>query len=236
MANEITIINGVTKRERAGLGIFLYDFPNAFIEVNQPSNIYTTTIINDPSNPVQTNYDDITDKLGSADIVEYVDILAQTGYYFGNGNPTIIENLFEGELLSFTDQTATTTAAVMTFQTNLNLKNISVSNSEITFLKAGLITAFLEVNLQAVAGNRNLEIWIEFFNGSIWVPEPNSGATYDLNNSIEGGRAYVFQAPVLENTTYRVMCAAPIGDIILKSEALVTEPSVSIASKKLRLR
>ena len=80
MANEVVIINGVTKRKKDG--DFTYDFPKAIISVRTVQDTFTVTLINNTGNPITTKFNDITDKLGQATLEEYVDFLAQERYYF----------------------------------------------------------------------------------------------------------------------------------------------------------
>ncbi len=83
MANEITKVNGVTKREENGK--YLYYFPLAFI-IADPSIVgsesVTYYIQSSSKLPITILFDKITDKLGQADVVSYVDELARLEYYF----------------------------------------------------------------------------------------------------------------------------------------------------------
>lgn len=82
MAYEKTLINGVTKSEFKGN--YYYTF-NSYISIVANVNSDTYVIFNrDKSRTVK--FDDITDKLGASDIVEYVDALATAGYFKDNAN------------------------------------------------------------------------------------------------------------------------------------------------------
>lgn len=82
MAFEITKINGVTKEEYKGN--YYYTF-NSYISIvaETASNSYT---ISDRNEKRRVLFDDITDKLGAVDVVEYVDAMATNGYYRNNIN------------------------------------------------------------------------------------------------------------------------------------------------------
>lgn len=80
MANEVVLINGVTKREKDGN--YVYDFPRATIDVNVAEDAYVVTLKLDYANPITSKFADVTDKLGQATLQEYVDELAVQGNYF----------------------------------------------------------------------------------------------------------------------------------------------------------
>ncbi len=78
MANEITIINGISKKERNG--IYVYHFPLAIIEAN-PMRAIMRIIDIDRGQDQIVAFSAIADPLGAAEIVGYVDALANGGYY-----------------------------------------------------------------------------------------------------------------------------------------------------------
>ncbi len=84
MAYEKTLINGVTKAEFKGN--YYYTF-NSYISIVANVSANTYAIFNrDKSRAVK--FEDITDKLGATNIVEYVDALATNGYFQDNANVT----------------------------------------------------------------------------------------------------------------------------------------------------
>lgn len=85
MANEITLVNGVTKIELQGSGNYRYLFPLAQIVAYpnaDPNEGYYNLFI-EGNNVLRVKFSDIADKLGSTNIVEYVDALATNQYFFG---------------------------------------------------------------------------------------------------------------------------------------------------------
>lgn len=86
MANETTIINGITKRELNGSGLYYYYFEQAIIISDTANNRYIRRLNKDRNrgNDIITAFADITDKMGATDIEEYTDILAENGYYTGS--------------------------------------------------------------------------------------------------------------------------------------------------------
>ena len=81
MANEVVKINGVTKREDSGKGIFRYYFPIAYIEVDTNQDTYTVKANQTAVTEITQSFADITDPLGATDAEEYVDTLAANGLY-----------------------------------------------------------------------------------------------------------------------------------------------------------
>lgn len=88
MANEITLVNGVTKYELQGSGNYRYLFPLAQIVAypNADPNEGYYDLFVEWNNTLKIKFEDITDDLGAADIVEYVDLLATNTYYFNSLN------------------------------------------------------------------------------------------------------------------------------------------------------
>jgi len=80
MANEVELINGVTKREF--IGTFVYFFPTATINVSVAEQAYVITQINDFANPISALFSDVTDKFGQTEVVGYIDELARRGFFF----------------------------------------------------------------------------------------------------------------------------------------------------------
>lgn len=78
MANEVVLINGVTKKERNG--IFTYKFGNTIIDARTDN----ATIIYYDIDGTQNHkvaFADISDPLGATNVEEYVDALAAGNYY-----------------------------------------------------------------------------------------------------------------------------------------------------------
>ena len=92
MANSISKINGVTKKE--WLQFFVYDFPLALITVDTNQNKYILQLKADFSNPQTVLFSDITDPLGASDVEGYVDELAMQGFFFDISS---IENTEQSE-------------------------------------------------------------------------------------------------------------------------------------------
>lgn len=113
MANEVSIINNITKKERNG--IYVYTFPLVVIEANPDTDVMTI-ISQDRSQNREVAFDDITEKLETANIVQYVDALAAGGYY------TIPSSAVPAELAAIetnTGDTATNTASIDTKSTTI---------------------------------------------------------------------------------------------------------------------
>jgi hypothetical protein len=84
MANEIVLINGVTKIELQGSGNYKYLFPLVEI-IAYPSQAYYTYKLPNGIELRKIFYTDITDKLGATDIVEYCDALAINNFFVPKG-------------------------------------------------------------------------------------------------------------------------------------------------------
>lgn len=113
MANEVSIINSVTKKERNG--IYVYTFPLVVIEADPDTDVMTI-ISQDRSQNREVAFADITDPLGAGDIEGYVDALAAGGYY------TIPSSAAPAELAAIetnTGDTATNTASIDTKSTTI---------------------------------------------------------------------------------------------------------------------
>lgn len=82
MAFQLSLVNGVNKYGQGNELIYLFNGITIIADTTNDSMIIVTTnqSIN-YSNPMTVQYADITDKLGSADIEEYVDALATDGYF-----------------------------------------------------------------------------------------------------------------------------------------------------------
>lgn len=93
MAYEVQLVNGVTKFD-TGLGYTKYQFPLAIIDVYISDNYYKHFLPNGIE-ILKVDYDQITDTLGAANIEEYVDALANAGYFFeigqGGGSTPVTE-------------------------------------------------------------------------------------------------------------------------------------------------
>lgn len=80
MANEITKVNGVTKK--AFLQFFIYDFPLALITADTNADAYILVYKSDVGNPQTILFSDVTDKLGQATLEDYIDELANQEFFF----------------------------------------------------------------------------------------------------------------------------------------------------------
>lgn len=80
MANEITDINGVTKREIKGK--FNYYFPEAFIVADPISQTYSLRQSLDFGTTITVEFVNITEKFGASTIEDYCDELAVRGFFF----------------------------------------------------------------------------------------------------------------------------------------------------------
>lgn len=120
MANEVTKVNGVTKREYQGK--FYYSFPLAFITADPTLTGQENVVYYIPTSgaiPVTVLYADITDKLGSTNVEEYVDALANLEYYFTVDFKNEIESQF---VTVQSDESLSTTAN--------NQREINIENKE----------------------------------------------------------------------------------------------------------
>ena len=97
MANEITIINGVSKQEKGGNLIYHFDLCQiiAFTDAT-PSNEYYIQSMNNGQQLQRVNWGDITDKLGASDMEGYLDAVATAGY-FASTIPADTENEEDAE-------------------------------------------------------------------------------------------------------------------------------------------
>jgi hypothetical protein len=139
MANEITIINTVSKKERNG--IFVYHFPLAIIEANPTTDTMRIIDIDRGQNQLIA-FDDISNPFGTSNIVEYCDALAAGGYYFipvgggggGGGDLAAIE--------TNTENTATSTASIdgKTTTVATNTGNTATSTSATAVSAASIDT------------------------------------------------------------------------------------------------
>lgn len=103
MANETTLINGITKREKDN--ILIYYFPTALITADTVQNTYTVKQLQAPETQLTVAFDDITQKFGATNIEEYCDQLAILEFYFElppSEQPTIWGNI-QGTLSAQTD-------------------------------------------------------------------------------------------------------------------------------------
>jgi hypothetical protein len=82
MAYEKTLINGVTKAEFKGNYYYTFNSYTSIV-ANVSSNTY---VISDRDTSRTVKFDDITDKLGAANIEQYVDAMATAGYFQDNAN------------------------------------------------------------------------------------------------------------------------------------------------------
>jgi len=88
MANEITLVNGVTKYELQGSGNYKYLFPLAIFDVfpNADPNLgYYNHFDLNGRQILKVEFQQLTDTLGATNIVGYVDALATAGYFFAVG-------------------------------------------------------------------------------------------------------------------------------------------------------
>lgn len=99
MANEIVLINGVTKKERNG--IFTYKFGNTIIDARLDNATLVYYDVDGTQNHIVA-FADITDKLGATDVEEYADILAAGDYY---------QTVINGEVAATIDKTGLATEA-----------------------------------------------------------------------------------------------------------------------------
>ena len=84
MANEISLVNGVTKAEIDGTGEFLYFFPKATFRVTPNGTADLGTYKQIIANGQQIRavaFGDITAKLAAVEIVGYMDAVATAGYF-----------------------------------------------------------------------------------------------------------------------------------------------------------
>ena len=87
--NDITLENGVTKRELSDG--FLYMFPLANITTNTVGLSATFELLNGINSPYTVYFDDISEQYSTADIEEYVDYLAAHSFFFRSIVPTSIQ-------------------------------------------------------------------------------------------------------------------------------------------------
>jgi len=80
MANEVELINGVTKREF--IGQFVYYFPTAVIKVTVANQAYEILQINDFADPITAKFSDVAETFGQTEVVGYIDELAKRGFFF----------------------------------------------------------------------------------------------------------------------------------------------------------
>jgi len=95
MANEVEIINGVTKREH--IGTFVYFFPTATINVSISESAFQITQVNDYSNPITAKFVDVDEKFGQTDVEGYIDELARRGFFFDSEANNFIAQKEEDE-------------------------------------------------------------------------------------------------------------------------------------------
>ena len=84
MANEITLVNGITKQEIAGSGEYYYFFPRATFRVTPNATAALGTYrqwLNNGQEVQEVAFGDITDQLATADILAYMDAVATAGYF-----------------------------------------------------------------------------------------------------------------------------------------------------------
>lgn len=239
MANEITIINSVTKQRIGNTGEYHYEFPQAFIMINTADDSMVIRTQKNYARDISILFANLTENFGTSNIEEYADYLADNRYYFGLDTDAV--GNMSGAVLSFTNQLISTSAVSVMFETSENLAGISidVSRTEITFDNDGVVTAFLEMNMIKVGGSSTsyLEIWIQVSDGmGGWISAPTSGAFYQMQNLNLGSKAYIFQGVVAAGSTYRIRVAAPSGDVQLTTATGTTDPTVSVASAKIRFR
>jgi hypothetical protein len=85
MANSLSKINGVDKWLIDG-GVIQYFFPEAFVFVDTVGESYSTRHNRNTVENKTVKFADITDKKGAANVEEYVDKLAEEGFFFAS-NP-----------------------------------------------------------------------------------------------------------------------------------------------------
>jgi hypothetical protein len=141
MANEVSLINGVTKKE--WLGIFVYTFSNGVkIEVDPhdtDTNLDNITHFDiDKHENRQYFFGEVGDKKGQTNGVDYIEELARLGYYRDNSN-------IEG-VVAF-DKTGLATDAKQDIQINLakTSPNATVTNQ---------IPVIVSTNILPLNGNR----------------------------------------------------------------------------------
>ena len=87
--HDITIINGVTKRELADG--FLYIFPLANITTSTTDDLIEIYTKENPSNTFSVGFDGITEQYSTADAEAYVDYLASNRFFFETIAKTVIQ-------------------------------------------------------------------------------------------------------------------------------------------------
>jgi len=93
MANEVILINGVTKRETNGN--FVYFFPTATITISITEQAFTVLQINDAGNVINAKFADVTDKFGTTEVEGYIDELAVRGFFFDSERQVAIDQDIE---------------------------------------------------------------------------------------------------------------------------------------------
>jgi hypothetical protein len=181
MANEITLVNGVTKYELQGSGNYKYLFPLAQIVAYpniDPNEGYYDLFI-EGNNTLKIKFGDITDKLGTADILEYVDKLAENTVYFGAGlSASVLPATSNTGWASYVDTQYTNSGSpfVLAANTDTILPNNAGTiidsqkpNDIVTFYDGSVITGRNGDNLDIMiyfkavpsSVNQYLDIWID---------------------------------------------------------------------------
>lgn len=118
-ANDITLINGVTKTEiDSPFNGFIYLFPLATITVNSDSGAAGSieVVLNSkPFTTTTTDFEDITEQYSTSDAEEYVDYLANNRFFFENHleiRPSQPFQIGGREVLYFTASTNTNNTEV----------------------------------------------------------------------------------------------------------------------------
>lgn len=125
MANELVLINGVTKKERNGL--FVYTFGNVIIDAN-PVKAEYIIFDTDKHQNQKVLFADITDKLGTTDVVAYVDKLAADGYF---------QQVITGTVTATIDPTGLATEA----KQDVGNSSLSSIDAKMTTLEASSVLA-----------------------------------------------------------------------------------------------
>ncbi len=242
MSNEITKVNGVTKREENGK--YVYTFPLAFITADPTvigNESVTYYLKNTATIPFTILFANVTDKLGQTDVVSYVDELANQQFYFDAvPDPSGLDYLAGAYMTAISSvnqniQSSGNIPIPINFGNIIESKDVTIMNgSELMFSNDGLATGFLECHLTKTGGGtETVNFWIQYFDGANWIDIDNSGVEFNFNGQNEGSKSYTFQAVINSILKYRIVSYTN-DPVTLENKNLIN--NVFVPGSKIRIR
>ena len=110
---------------------------------------------------------------------------------------------------------------VVTTENIIVESNIVYNAGEISFIKEGLYSFSVQLNLDVTSGtNAQFESWVEYFNGTEWIVYPNSGRYIEFGSRTEGVASYNSDIVVTQEVKFRLKARAKSQDVSLSTYTL----------------